>query len=571
MTSNPTSADSALSGRPEGWHQIDWRHVEWTVRGIQIRIAKAARERKWRQVKALQRFLTRSFCGRALAVKRVTENKGRRTPGVDRELWGTPKAKWRAIGRLKRRGYKALPLRRVRIPKANGKERLLGIPTMRDRAMQALYLLALQPVAETTADPNSYGFRPQRSTADAITQCHQMLCKRGCPEWILEADIQGCFDHIDHQWLVDHVPMDKKVLRSWLKAGVVDMGRVWKTDEGTPQGGIISPTLANMALDGLEALLAEHFGAKGSKRRRKTKVGLVRYADDFIVTGISKELLEQEVKPLIEVFLATRGLKLSPEKTCVTHVNHGFDFLGWTVRKFGTKVLIKPSRKNTKAFLDKCRGIIKASNGVAQEYLIWQLNPVIRGWVNYHKHQVASDAFASVDAALWKSLWKWARRRHNNRRRRWIARRYWHTVGNRQWTFAVPTAGVEAGEKAVSLTYASDTRIKRHIKVKAEANPFDPAWEVYFEELSRKRMEDSLRHRRRINTLYARQKGKCLQCMNLITHDTGWHVHHLIPRVQGGPDTLENLVLLHPNCHYQVHNLATSVTLLVPTRGLDEA
>ena len=379
MTSVSLTAESAFSGRPEHWHQIDWKHVNQTVRGIQIRIAKATKEENWRKVKALQRFLTRSFCGRALAVRRVTENQGRRTPGVDRALWSTPEAKWAAIGQLKRRGYRALPLRRVRIPKANGKERLLGIPTMKDRAMQALYLFALQPVSETRADRDSYGFRPDRSTADDIMQCYMLLRKQDSPQWVLEADTKGCFDHIDHQWLIDNVPMDKLVLRKWLKAGVVDMGRVWKTEEGTPQGGIISPTLANMALDGIEALLAQHFGAKGSKKLRQYKVGLVRYADDFIITGSSKELLENEVKPLIEEFLAIRGLSLSVEKTQVTHIDHGFDFLGWTVRKYTGKLLIKPSRKNTKAFLTKCRDVINANKSARQVNLIRMLNPIILG------------------------------------------------------------------------------------------------------------------------------------------------------------------------------------------------
>ncbi|MBE0484440.1 MAG: group II intron reverse transcriptase/maturase [Bacterioplanes sp.] len=560
MTSVSLTAESALSGRPEHWHQIDWKHVNQTVRGIQIRIAKATKEENWRKVKALQRFLTRSFCGRALAVRRVTENQGRRTPGVDRVLWSTPEAKWAAIGQLKRRGYQALPLRRVRIPKANGKERLLGIPTMKDRAMQALYLFALQPVSETRADRDSYGFRPDRSTADAIMQCYMLLRKQGSPQWVLEADIKGCFDHIDHQWLIDNVPMDKMMLRKWLKAGVVDMGRVWKTEEGTPQGGIISPTLANMALDGIEALLAQHFGAKGSKKLRQYKVGLVRYADDFIITGSSKELLEKEVKPLIEEFLAIRGLSLSVEKTQVTHIDHGFDFLGWTVRKYTGKLLIKPSRKNTKAFLTKCRDVINANKSARQVNLIRMLNPIIRGWVNYHKHQVASDAFARVDAQLWRALWRWAWRRHSKKGKRWIASRYWQHIDNRLWTFADTEVDEWGVEKTVKLVYATDTKIRRHTKVKSEANPFDPEWELYFEELRDRRMQDSLQYRRRVSTLYVQQFGKCALCKQAITHETGWHEHHLIQRVNGGDDSLANLVLLHPACHVQVHHQHISVT-----------
>ncbi len=562
MNSIP-SKETAFSGVSQHWHQIDWDRVQRNVRGIQIRIAKATREENWRKVKALQRFLTRSFCGRALAVRRVTENKGRRTPGVDGELWSTPKAKWQAVGQLRRRGYRALPLRRVRIPKANGKERLLGIPTMRDRTMQALYLLALQPVSETRADPDSYGFRPERSTADAIMQCYMLLRKQGCAEWILEADIEGCFDHIKHQWLIDHVPMDKVVLRKWLKAGVVDMGRLQRTEEGTPQGGIISPTLANIALDGLQAELAKHFGAKGSKRLRRYKVGFVRYADDFIITGISKELLEQEVKPLVENFLAERGLKLSPRKTCITHIGQGFDFLGWTVRKYQGKLLIKPSRKSIASFLSKCRGVIKANKAANQSNLIWQLNPVIRGWVNYHKHQVSSDAFAYVDAQLWKSLWQWAKRRHCKKGRRWVAKRYWHRIGNRQWTFAEHLIDKNGNPKVASLTYATDTKIRRHTKLRSEVNPFDPEWEQYLEGLRDKRMQDSLEYRKRSLALWREQRGQCGLCRHPVNRETGWHNHHIVYKTHGGSDKLANLLMLHPTCHNQVHHQVISVSKLV--------
>ena len=231
----------AASGPASQWEQIDWSQCEQKVRRLQARIVKATQEGRHGKVKALQWLLTHSFCGRALAVKRVTNNQGKNTPGVDGAIWSTPASRYRAIDTLRRRGYQPLPLRRVYIPKANGKLRPLGIPTMKDRAMQALYLLALLPVAETTADPHSYGFRPKRSTADAIEQCFTALSQRNSAQWVLEGDIRGCFDNFSHSWLLKHIPMDQAILRQWLQAGYVDEGSLFETRAGTPQGGVISP------------------------------------------------------------------------------------------------------------------------------------------------------------------------------------------------------------------------------------------------------------------------------------------------------------------------------------------
>ena len=476
----------ASSGKATTWGQLDWPQHERHVRRLQARIVKATQEGRWGKVKALQWLLTHSFSGKALAVKRVTENQGKRTPGVDGVSWTTPGAKHKAIGTLHRHGYQPQPLRRIHIPKANGKLRPLGIPTMKDRAMQALHLLALAPVAETTGDPNSYGFRPERCPADAMEQCHIVLSRKPSATWILEGDIRGCFDHINHDWMLQHIPTDTEVLRKWLKAGYVENRTLFPTEEGTPQGGIISPTLANLTLDGLEQLLAKHF-PKGTWRdgeRWCSKVNLVRYADDFIITGVTKELLENEVKPLVEQFLRDRGLQLSPEKTCITHIEQGFDFLGQTVRKFGGKVLTQPSKRSTQVFLEKVRTILKKEVSASQANLIGQLNPVIRGWVNYHRHAAAARTFSTMEKVIWRSLWHWAKRRHPCKGSYWVADRYWHTEKNRRWVFAVDTGERTPEGKPIwrRLVNPSQTKIQRYVKVKGPANPFDPHWRPYFEE-----------------------------------------------------------------------------------------
>jgi RNA-directed DNA polymerase len=545
LVERPASASSADLIE---WHGIDWARVTGNVRNLQIRIAKATKERNWRKVKALQRFLTRSFSGKALAVRRVTENRGHKTPGVDNVVWSTPVSKARGITELKRRGYQPMSLRRVYIPKSNGKLRPLGIPTMKDRAMQALYLLALEPVSETLADPNSYGFRPYRCTADAIKQCRTALSQRTSAVWILEADIEGCFDHISHPWLLDHVPMDREVLRKWLKCGYVESQMRYATDAGTPQGGVISPTLANMTLDGLEALLKQHFG-----KRNSNKVNLVRYADDFIITGCSKELLEQKVKPLVEAFMAERGLRFAPEKTKITHIDSGFDFLGQNVRKYKGKLIIKPAKKNIKNFLDKVRGITRDNDAAKTVNLILLLNPVIKGWAEYHKTINAKTTYSYVDNCIWQALWHWAKRRHPRKGLRWVKDRYFARLGSRKWVFH-DFAVTEDGRKIVVKLYAAiDTKIVIHKKVEGELNPFLPEWEPVLEARATAQMMSKLKERKRLLRLWLSQDGHCPVCERSITMDEAFDAHHIHPKQLGGTDKLSNLVLLHPNCHRQVH------------------
>lgn len=541
----------AFSHPATGWHSIDWETCHRRVRELQVRIAKATKGKRWRQVKKLQRMLVRSFSAKALAVRRVTENRGRKTAGIDGETWGTPNSKWEAISRLQRKGYKPRPLRRVFIPKSDGSRRPLGIPTMLDRAMQALYLLALEPVSETQADANSYGFRPMRSTADAIEQLFVNLSRSSSAKWVLEGDIKGCFDNIDHDWLIRNVRMDRAVLQKWLKAGYMESGSLHPTGAGTPQGGIISPVLANIALDGLEEVLLSNFGRKNTKAAYKTKVNYVRYADDFVITGISRELLEEEVRPLVSAFMAERGLELSAKKTVVTLVEDGFDFLGQNVRTYRGKMFIKPSRKSVQNVLRKIRDLVKRMATAPTHKLIAALNPIIRGWANYHRHCVAKETFNYLDYRIWKLVWRWCKRRHNNRRKRWIKEKYFPVLGTRKWCFS---AKLGSGSR-ISLLYASDIAIQRHTKIKGAANPFDPEWAMYFEKRSEYTWRNSTEGQKRVNALYRRQGGCCPMCNMRITWETGWDIHHIHFRGKGGTDLMSNLVMLHPNCHRQYHSL----------------
>ncbi|SOE91800.1 RNA-directed DNA polymerase [Burkholderia sp. D7] len=541
-----SAATQACAPSGVTWDGINWAKVQRHVRRLQTRMVKASQAGRHNKVKTLQWLLTHSFSGRALAVKRVTENKGRNTPGVDKVTWKTPAAKTNAMASLKRRGYSPLPLRRVFILKKNGKTRPLGIPVMKCRAMQALHLLALEPIAETTADLNSYGFRPERSTADAGEQCFIVLAKKAHAQWVLEADIARCFDEISHDWMLAHIPTDKAILKKWLKAGFVYQNELFPTEAGTPQGGIVSPVLANMTLDGLEAMLAEKFP---KAKRTGLKMNLVRYADDFIITGHSKEWLEQEVKPVVVEFLAERGLVLSPEKTRITHIEEGFDFLGWNIRKYNGKLLMKPSKANVKAHLDKIREIIKGNKTAKQANLIRLLNPVLRGWANYHSHVVAKQTFARVDAHIWSMLWRWAVRRHPNKGARWVKEKYFKTRGTRNWVFTVTEKQEDGTPRELALLQESDTPIHRHVKIRASANPHDPEWEPYFESRWGKRMRNSSRGRAKLYRVWRKQDGLCPDCQEPIAKGTPWVVRYIVKRTEGGSDAARNLELHHLNCH----------------------
>lgn len=457
------------------WESIDWTQVEKEVNRLQTRIAKATVKGDKNKVKRLQYLLTHSFYAKAYSVKKVTSNKGKNTSGIDKKFWSTPASKMKAVFALTNKRYRAKPLRRVFIEKkGKNKKRPLGIPVMYDRAMQTLYALALEPIAETTGDHISFGFRKGRSAKDACEQIFNVLARECSPTWILEGDIKGCFDNINHDWLLENIPTDKRIMRQFLKSGFIHEGKLFPTNIGSPQGGAISSIYANMTLDGLEKLIQDkyHRNSKGNIEnhyRAKSKVNLVRYADDFIITAKTKEIAE-ELKNMVSQFLETRGLTLSEEKTLITHIDKGFDFLGWTFRKFKGKLIVKPSKNSIKTLVRKFATIIlKQGKAASQSELICRLNQIIRGWSNYHRHVVASKAFSHINNILYLLLQQWAKHRHPNKNSWWRLNKYWHEKNGKPWLFM-------SGE--CSLINLRRINIIRHPNLQISKNPF--IHEAYF-------------------------------------------------------------------------------------------
>jgi RNA-directed DNA polymerase len=339
--------------------------------------------------------------------------------------------------------------------------------------MQALYALALAPIAETLADRNSYGFREGRRCADALEQCFTVLSNKSRAQWVLEGDIRACFDEISHEWLLRHVPMDKQMLRAWLKAGYWEKEQLFPTTAGTPQGGLISPLLANLTLDGMEQ-------AAKAVAKAGDKVNFVRYADDFVVTGATQELLEQKVKPALTAFLKERGLELSEQKTVITHIQTGFDFLGHTVRKYEDKLLITPAKGKVQILREKISRLIQAALGLTQEALLYQLNPLLRGWANYYRNGVSKATFVKVDYYVWCKLRRWITRRHSKKSLAWKKRKYFSAVKDKE-VFSVRVHRANDESRVLSLYLLGSTVIERHIKVRGIANPYDPCYTEYFE------------------------------------------------------------------------------------------
>lgn len=417
------------------WTSTRWKKAESIIVKLQHRIAKATLEGDYRKIRNLQRLLVKSYSARLKAVLQCSqENKGKSTPGIDGELWTTPKLKLEAASLLRKRS-KTKPL--LRIPISNGSLRFLGIPVMLDRARQALWNLALSPVVKSTLDPVSYGFRSYRSCWDAHAQIKVVLSRKDSAQWVLDANIRKCFDTSSHEWLLENTPMETKLLKSWLKNGFMEGGKFFTTKTGTPQAGVISPTLSNHILTGMQDVLKKAFSGKqgGSSNNRtsySSSINLIRYADDFIVTGRSQRQLER-VKKVLSEFLLPRGLELHPDRTQIVHISKGFNFLGWTFVKgrngYLQRLISKDAQQSHKLQL---RDLVKNSGNKPPSALISDLNPIIRGWCNYHRCCSGIwSVWSKRNQYLYRLLWKWARRRHPRRSRLWIYDKYWKRVDKR--------------------------------------------------------------------------------------------------------------------------------------------
>ena len=549
----------------QAWNQVNWKKLERRVYKLQKRIYQASKRGERKSVRRLQKTLLHSWSAKMIAVRRVTQdNQGKKTAGVDGVKSLTPKQRLALVGQLKLTG-KSEPTRRVWIPKPGKDEkRPLGIPVMYDRALQALVKQALEPEWEARFEPNSYGFRPGRSCHDAIAAI--FLANRYKAKYVLDADIAKCFDRIDHKALlakVDTFPSLRRQIYAWLKSGVMDFGVFEKTSLGTPQGGVISPLLANIALHGLEERVKQYAETlKGARLINKNALSLIRYADDFVVLHENLNVV-QRCKEIISDWLKDIGLELSQSKTRITHTLHkmpdgtepGFDFLGFTVRQFpvgkhqsgkntngqrlGFKTIIKPADKKVKLHYKKIVEIIDAHKAAPQAALIKHLNPIIRGWTNYYSAVCSKETFSSLDNDLYSKLRRWSHRRHPNKTGAWCVKKYWHTIGNDHWTFATREDG-----NPLILRKHSETPIVRHTKVKGEASPYDGDL-VYWSTRMGAHPEISVREAK----LLKRQKGKCAYCGLTFRPGDLWEVDHIQPKSKEGRDTFENLQLLHRHCH----------------------
>lgn len=483
-----TSDGIGAEGQTPEWELLPWQSIEKSITKLRRRIFRATREQKWNVVRSLMKLMIRSYCNLLISVRRVTQkNKGKKTAGVDGEVALTPKARMALVRSMgKYTIWKAKPTRRIYIPKAGkpGQERPLGIPVIRNRVSQAMIKNALEPCWEAQFESNSYGFRPGRSIHDAIQHCWLLLNGNTRRPWILDADIKGAFDNLSHDHIIKAIgPVPgHELIRQWLKAGFVEAEIFQATESGTPQGGIISPCLLNVALNGLQQTLGPAYG-------------YVRYADDLIVCANTREQIEA-AQMIIKEWLKVRGLALHPEKTRITHIEEGFNFLSFNVKRYNGKCLVKPQKEKVLLFLSELRLWLKQHKQACAENVIRHFNQIIRGWSNHYKHAVSKNTFTYVSSEIWKMLWMWCLRRHPERGKKWVKRNYFGWRENNNWVFFAKTS-----VEVLYLFDISSVKIKRHVKVRADASPDDPTLREYWYDRQVGRTRRSRRAAATIKTL----------------------------------------------------------------------
>ena len=523
-TGQPAMIGDVVVNGPEDddldWQSIDWRHVEDDVRRLRQRIFTASQAGDLNRVRSLQKLMLRSRANALLSVRRVTElNAGRATAGVDRKVVLLPRPKVELALRVQQRqaSWTPLPARRVFIPKpGTTKRRGLGIPVIADRCLQAVTLAALEPEWEARFEPKSYGFRPGRGCHDAIAAIYATL-KGKNPQrvWVLDADLTAAFDRMDHDHLLASLgtfPARDRV-GGWLRAGVVDQGRFAPTEQGTPQGGVISPALFNVALHEMEKAAGVRYQQTGRNAGR-VQAGsptLVRYADDFVVMCDSRAQAEQ-VKARLAAWLAPRGLAFNEDKTRIVHADAGFDFLGFNVRRYDGKLLIKPSKAALRRIRERLRSEFKALRGANPAAVLRAINPIVRGWSAYYRTVVSSKVFAALDKYVFKLAYKWAAHGHPNKPKRWIVQKYFgrfNKARQDRWVFGDHDSGAY-------LQKFSWTKIVRHQLVPGGASPDDPALAAYW--AARRRKGPPLPVDTTTLRLLKAQQGRCPLCRCLLLH-----------------------------------------------------